>query len=219
MKFLAAPRSILLLLLVLPSLASLPSQASAQAGDSPVMFRFYYSSWMSGKVEASPADPAGVLKDEARLNQNLKSELEAIFLGHVGLSFSRLKMHRDYLDTRGLTAGCAGISCFVDENAVHETFNLTLYGREVEHDKFNLFLGAGGGKADYDYSIDGARQVNDDLYKDMSVERTFAGVEYSFQRIGFRLEISRVRASKTFQGTEAVLEETFQYFTVFIPLN
>lgn len=192
---------------------------SARGQEPSVFVRLYYSSWMLGKVRVSPLDPQGALTETQRLTQNPKAELEAIFLGRFGISFSRQKLHRGFQDTAGVTTGCATAPCVVEENAVHEAFNLTLYGRRVAHDQFNLFIGGGAGKVDYDFSSDGTRLDEAERHKEMSLSRWFAGVEYSFDRIGFRLEWSRARARKSFQDQQAELDETFQYLTVFIPLN
>ena len=192
---------------------------SARGQEPSVFVRLYYSSWMLGKVRTSPLDPQGALTEEERLTQNPKAELEAIVLGHLGISFSRQKLHRGFQDTDGVTTGCATAPCVVEENAVHEALNLTLYGRRVAHDQFNLFIGGGAGKLDYDFSSDGTRLDEAERHKEMSLSRWFTGVEYSFDRIGFRLEWSRARARKSFQDQQAELDETFQYLTVFIPLN
>jgi hypothetical protein len=198
-------------------LAGWPAPAAAQ--ESSAYYRFYYSSWMQGRVEKSPLDPSGALTDERKLTQNIKAELEVILAGHFGLSFSRQKLHRGFRDEAGAIPACTAPPCSVEENAVQQSLNLTLYARAVEHDKFNLFLGGGTGSADYSYAVDGVDLSDPELHDGQSLARWFAGMEYSFERIGFRLEASTVRASKSFQGRDTELEETFQYFTVFIPLN
>ena len=90
---------------------------------------------------------------------------------------------------------------------------------EVSHDQFNFFLGAGSGNGDYDYYLNGVRQDKMALFSNLATKRYFLGFEYTYQRIGFRFEINRITASKTFQGETAEVEETLNYLTVFIPLN
>lgn len=199
-------------------LGALPDSARARHNQKNVWYRLYYSHWMTGEILESPADTAGAYQDEFGLTQNIQTQFEMIFLRHVGLSYSRLRMNRKYDDAAGAITGCATPPCAVEESALHQMLNLTLYAREVDYGKFNLFVGGGSGGVDYQWSVDGVRQENEDLHKNMGVSRTFVGFEYSFERIGFRVEFSRIRAFKEFQGQESIMEESFQYLTVFIPL-
>lgn len=203
-----------LLLLSLLGLALLAPSARAQ--DPSVLVRLYWSSWMTGEVQHSPADPLGMQREAHTLTGNIKSDAELIFLQRLGVSFSRQKMERKYFD---LALTCANPPCRVDESAVHESLNLTLYGRRVTHDQFNLFAGGGAGYLDYNYAIDGIPQANGDVYSNMSLARWFAGFEYTFERIGFRVEVSRVTAGKSVPGQTADVAETFRYLTLVIPLN
>lgn len=196
----------------------LPMTAVAQE-DPSVFFRFYYSSWMDGEVAKSPLDPNGVFTGDQGLKKNRKTELELIFWGRVGLSGSRYYLNRQFTDQTGGTAICATPPCDVTENGIFQTYNLTLYGSDVSHDQFNFFAGAGSGNGNYEYYLDGVLQDKGGLFTNLSTKRYFVGFQYTYQRIGFRFEINRITASKTFQGETAEVEETLKYLTVFIPLN
>jgi len=206
-------RSACIALIALCALSALPTGARAEPG---VFARLYWSSWMTGQVQHSPADPQGLFRESDTLTGNIKAELEAIFLQRLGVSFSRQKMERAYVDP---LAVCATPPCLINERAVHESLNLTLYAREVTHDQFNLFAGGGAGYVDYNYWINGASQSQGELFSNQSMGRWFAGFEYTFDRIGFRVEISRATAGKSVLGQSAELAETFRYLTLVIPLN
>jgi hypothetical protein len=190
--------------------------APAYAQEPSVFVRLYWSSWMTGEVQHSPADPQGLFRQSDTLTGNIKSELEAIFLQHLGVSFSRQKMERHYTDPN---AGCGTPPCVINEEAVHQSLNLTLYARQVAHDQFNLFAGGGAGYLDYNYGLNGVTQTQSEVYNNMSLARWFAGFEYTFQRIGFRVEVSRVTGNKAVLGQSADIAETFRYLTLVIPLN
>lgn len=207
-------------LCVVSVLLALPWAAQGQEPDTFV--RLYYSSWMDGEVEQSPADPQGRFTDGAALSENPQVGLEVIFLRRLGVSFARQKLLRGFQDATGTVAGCAAPPCQIEEHALLQSVNLTLYGREVAHNQFNLFLGGGAGDLDYEYSVDGVRQTNGELYDNLSLSRWFLGIEYTFDRIGFRLEISQASASKSIpQASPATadVEGAFQYLTLVIPLN
>lgn len=197
---------------------TLPMTAGAQE-DPAVFFRFYFSSWMDGEVAKSPLDPNGAFTEDQALNENRKAEIEMIFWGRVGLSGSKYYLSRQFTDETGGTAICASPPCEVIESGIFQTVNVTLYGSAVSKDQFNFFVGAGAGKGDYDYFLNGGRQDKGELFSNMATKRVFVGFEYTFNRIGFRIEINKITASKTFGGETAELEETLKYFTVYIPLN
>ena len=200
-------------LIAVCALLAIPAGARAEPS---VFARLYWSSWMTGQVQQSPADPQGLFRESDGLTGNIKAELEAIFLQRLGVSFSRQKMEREFHDPMGV---CASPPCLVNERAVHESLNLTLYARQVTHDQFNLFAGGGAGYVDYNYSIDGVSQSQGEVFSNMSLARWFAGFEYTFDRIGFRVEVSRATAGKSVLGQSADLSETFRYLTLVVPLN
>ena len=203
-------------LLALLLLAALPRGARA---DEPVFVRLYYSTWMTGRVEQSPLDPAGAFTGSDGLVQNPRSELEAIFLRRLGLSYARQKLERRLVDGAGRVGGCSAPPCDVVEHALQQSLNLTLYGRAVRHDQFNLFAGAGAGYLDYDYAVNGTPQTGGSLHRGLSLSRWFLGLEYTFERVGFRLELSRVSAYQALEGQEARAAATYRYLTLVIPLN
>ena len=204
--------------MVLFFLLALPMTALAREEPS-VFARFYYSSWMDGEVAKSPLDPNGVFAGSQGLEKNRKTELESIFWGRLGLSGSKFYLSRQFKDETGGTSICATPPCDVIESGIFQTYNVTLYGNEVSHDQFNFFLGAGSGSGDYDYYLNGVRQDRGELFSNLTTRRFFLGFEYTYNRIGFRFEINKRSASKTFQGETAEVEETLNYLTVFIPLN
>ncbi|HKJ00594.1 MAG TPA: hypothetical protein VKB51_19145 [bacterium] len=207
-----------LVLLAVLALGTLPAWPGTAHADDPVFVRLYYSSWMTGRVDRSPADPTGAFSNEM-LTQNPDVGVEAIFMRRLGLSFTRQKLLRDFSDPAGSVAGCAAAPCQVSENGVQQAVNLTLYGRPVQHDQFNLFAGGGAGSLDYGYRTDGTAYPGGDLFKSLSLSRWFFGLEYTYDRIGFRIEISHASASQTIAGQKAELGAAYRYLTLVIPLN
>jgi hypothetical protein len=210
--------------LALPALllvGLLPAAARAQgpSADDKVFVRLYYSEWMTGRLENTPADPAGRFAGNDTVTMNPKAALEVIFLRRIGLSYSRQKLLRDFVDPAGTVAGCGGVSCRVSETGVQQSLDLTLYGRRVEHDQFNLFAGGGAGYLDYGYRANGVQQTSGDLYKSIPLARYFFGLEYTFERIGFRIEVSHTEADKTLGGVLTRVRANYRYLTLVIPLN
>lgn len=193
--------------------------APAAAREPDTFGRFYYSSWMTGRVPHSPADPTGAYNAGEPLAQNPRTELEVIFLRRLGLSYSRQKLQRAFDGAPADVPGCLVAGCKVNEESVEQSFNLTLYGRQVAHDSFNLFLGGGSGYLNYKYTVDGVEQTQGDLYHGMALSRWFWGFEYTFQRMGFRVDFSRMTASKSLPGQRAELAENRTQLSFIIPLN
>lgn len=187
--------------------------------NSSVLVRFYYSSWMDGKVDKSPLDPTGFFAADKTLAGNAKSELELIFFQHLGVSYSRQKLRRAFVDEFGNSAICAAPPCFVQESGDFKTINFTLYAFEAGGDSFNLFIGGGSGSGDYFLDLNGQPQAPREVFKDLSVTRAFSGLEYAFERIGFRIEFSKLRAEKSVGIETAEIEESRQHLIVFIPFN
>lgn len=202
--------------LAVGALAAAPGPARA---DDPVYVRLYYSQWMTGRAEHTPADPSGAFTGSEGLTQNPQAGLEAIFLRRIGLSYVRQKFLRAFTDTGATVAGCSATPCLVSENGVAQSVNLSLYARPVYHQQFNAFAGGGAGYLDYSYTAGGAKFPGGDLFKNLSLSRWFFGAEYTFDRIGFRIEVSRASATKAFQGQKANLDATYRYLTLVIPLN
>jgi hypothetical protein len=211
--------SFLLLSLLLGSglLPALGPRAAHAETDPRV--RLYWSSWMTGQIAGSPADPAGSFTGSEELGQNIAAGLEAIFLNRVGVSYSRMRLQRDFSDAAGAVAGCATPPCQISERGLEQSLNLTLYAWDTRGNGFNAFAGGGAGNMDYSYQVDGALQTSGELYNALSLSRWFWGIEYTYERIGFRIEISRVTAHNELSGLEARLEHDLRYLTLIIPLN
>jgi hypothetical protein len=203
-------------LLAAYTLAALPGLA--RAADPGIPVRLYYSHWMDGHLKETPLDPQGQFSDLAPLHRNDKLELEAIFWQHAGLSYSRQRVEREFVVPSTLLP-CGAPNCAVRELSVQQSLNLTLYARAVDHNQLNLFAGGGAGKADYDQSINDVAKSGGGLFEGMALTRWFYGVDVTFQRIGFRVEVSNARASKSAPGQSVRLDETFRYLTLIIPLN
>jgi hypothetical protein len=109
----------------------------------------------------------------------------------------------------------------MQEDWEQHLFNLTLYLREAGHDRFNLYAGGGSGALDaYRWSVDGVRQDDPLRHRNMPLTRAFGGVDYTFERIGFRLEYSQVDADKKSAGLGTDrMRQTYRQFIVFIPFN
>lgn len=196
-----------LLPLIVLGLVCLPPAAGA--AEPPVLFRFYYSTWLQGTVEKSPADPTGAYSKEGP-RPATKGDLEMIAWGHVGLSYSRQIVRRRFETAPGQ---------MLEEFSLQETYNLTLYARHSTHDAFNLFAGGGAGQADYQYKLNGVRQDDPALDKHLPIQRWFAGVEYTFDRIGVRVEYIRVQGSHEAGGRKDELAQRFGYLSLYIPFN
>lgn len=208
----AMKRGVLPLLLIAAALLAVPGPARAQDDGAPpaALFRIYYSPYFAGTVERSPADPDGDFTDEPP-DLAHKVELEAILWGHLGLSVGRTPFYRKFQDDQGR---------LVDEHAEERYANLTLYARRSAHNQFNLFLGAGQGTiAEYRVKGDGQRTDQAPLHRDLDLQRQFAGVEYTFDRLGVRLEAVRTHAENEEAGRKTELDRTMQYLTFYIPLN
>lgn len=198
------------------ALLGMPGAAEAQA-EPPALFRFYYSQWFTGRLNATPADPTGEFSDRSAAS-HARGDLEVILFQRVGLSFTRQKVDREYTDDRGIAPGCTA-PCAVDEASLQRFYNLTLYAWPSRHGAFNLFAGGGRGSADYQLKVDGVPQDDSELHGSIPLRRWYGGVEYTFERIGFRLELMRVLGEEEKAGQRAEIDQTFQYLTVYIPFN
>ena len=200
-----ALRLSLLVLCLLPLTA-----AMVQARGSSLMWRFYYGQAFHSELAATPSDPDG---DEAdtQPKQVGKGELELILWQRAGINLSREVVLREFDAAPGLTA---------TEEWLQYLGSLTLYALPVEHNSFNLFAGIGNGYVEkYTLRLNGTMQTVPAAHKSMNLHRTFGGVEYTWERIGFRLEIARMTGEKTADGIDAELDQTHQYLTLVIPLN
>ena len=173
-------------------------------------YRLNYSPYFWGDLAKSPADPKGRQEDE-RLDFADKLEAEVIFVGHLGLSASRIRFAREFEDSNGSR---------INESGRATTVNLTLYGSAISHNAWNLFIGAGyGAIQEYRIKQDTVRVDQSPLHRNIPLWRGFAGIEYSFDRLGIRYEINQFRAKRTSSSGKAELEAMVQFVTFFIPFN
>lgn len=174
------------------------------------MWRFYYGQAFHSTLPATPSDPDGDEVD-TQPKQVGKGELELILWQRAGINLSREVVLREFDATPTITA---------TEEWLQYVGSLTLYALPVEHNSFNLFAGFGNGYVEkYTLRLNGTTQSVPAAHKSINLHRTFGGVEYTWERIGFRLEISRMTGEKTADGIDAELDQTHQYLTLVIPLN
>jgi hypothetical protein len=184
--------------------------AAAVRAESNTLLRFYYSPNAMGTISKSPADPNGDKKSEA-VDSTWKGDLELILWRRLGLSASRQNVLRDFDNAAGQA---------VHEEWVQYSYNLALYLREVNHYKFNLYAGGGTGVVEkYRYSFDKVRQNTRARDQNMPLSRAFGGIDYTFERIGFRYEYSVVDVEKDTAGFKDKLDQTYQHIGFFIPFN
>ena len=197
-------RKVALLLFCLIAVA-----ATARA-DGDALLRFYYSPYAAGTIGKSPADPSGKAKSEG-VDSTWKGDLELILWGHLGLGGSRQDVLRDFENTAHQS---------IHEEWVQYSYNATLYLRRAGYNKFNLFAGAGEGQVEkYHYSVDKVRMNTPKRDNNMPLTRTFGGIDYTFERIGFRYEYSRVEVEKDTPGFKDKIGQTYQHIGFFIPFN
>ena len=199
--------------IAIPIVGLVLAWASPLLADEPsAYFRLYYAPYFTGTVEQSPADPDGDYRDE-EVDSAHKVDVELILFKYVGISATRIPFRRKFENADGQT---------VEESAEQRAVNLTLYAMESRHNSWNLFIGGGMGSIDtYRIKVDRDRVGRKDaLLRDYKYQRTFAGVEYTFDRLGIRLEFTRESAEReTNDGRKAKLKQTFQYVTFYIPFN
>jgi len=183
--------------------------ATAHA-DGNALLRFYYSPYAVGSIGKSPADPNGDATSEA-VNSTWKGDLELILWGHLGLSGSRQNVLRDYENSAKQQ---------VHEEWVQYSYNLALYLRQAGYNRFNIYAGGGAGAVEkYRYSIDKVRMDTRRRDMAMPLTRTFGGIDYTFERIGFRYEYSVVDVQKDTPGFKDKISQTYQHLGFFIPFN
>lgn len=207
-------RSLLVRSLLLATVAGLlaAAPALAQNGEPSVFYRLYYSyaPYFQGDVKETPADPKGNFDDEP-LDWSDKLELEAVVWGHLGFSVTRLRWAREFFNNQGDK---------INESAQAHLANLTLYASEMRHDAWNLFIGIGYGELPkYRIKVNSRRVDESLLHRNLIVRRNFAGVEYTFERLGVRYEINQITAENSSGDQTAEFDGMIQYLTFYIPLN
>ena len=184
--------------------------AAAAWAESNTLLRFYYSPYAVGTIARSPADPNGDKKSEA-VDNTWKGDLEVILWRRLGISASRQYVSRDFDNAAGQA---------VHEEWVQYSYNLALYLREANHNKFNVYAGGGTGQIEkYKFSFDNVRQNDPKRHVNMPLSRVFGGIDYTFERIGFRYEYSVVDVEKDTMGFKDKLIQTYQHIGFFIPFN
>jgi hypothetical protein len=182
----------------------------ASRAESNQLLRFYYSPAATGRILESPADPKG--KDSgAAVDSTWKGDLELILFRRLGIGGSRQNVLREYQNSAHQA---------VHEEWVQYSYNLTLYLREAGYDRFNAFLGGGGGNVErYQFSFDKVRQDTPKRDSNMPLTRWFGGIDYTFQHIGFRYEYSAVTVEKKTPGFKDHLNQAYHHIGFFIPFN
>src|SRR5262249_5010832 len=155
--------------------------------DGNVLLRFYYSPEAASVIHSSPADPKGKDSDQAA-DSTWKGDLELIFWGRLGLGASRQNVLREFDNSAGQK---------IQQEWEQFSYNATLSLREAGYNRFNVFAGAGSGQVEkYKYSVDDVRMDTRRRHMAMPLSRTFGGIDYTFERIGFRYEYNSVQVEK-----------------------
>lgn len=196
--------------LALAAVVAWAAPAWAQDDGGSVYVRIHYAPYFVGELEKSPADPQGQYESEM-VDQADKLELELVFLRHLGISASRIRFAREFEN---------GAQQKVNESASALMLNATLYGSPVRHNAWNMLLGIGYGTiGEYRIKVDAVRQDESPLHRNLTVRRIFAGIEFTFDRLGIRYELNQIEAEKSSGSKKTELSGVFQFVTFFIPLN
>jgi hypothetical protein len=183
--------------------------ASARAEDANHLLRFYYGVGQ-GKVARSPLDPAGTYANEP-VDRTSLGALELILFRRVGISGSRQYVLRQFSDSLGVLQ---------EEQWVQYSADLTLYLLESRHNSFNLYLGGGSGLVErYQYAVNKVTLSTPALHDNMPLTRGFAGMEFTLDRIGFRLEASVVEVEDHAGGMTNRIDQSYQLLSAYIPFN
>ena len=193
------------------ALALMCGAATAWAEMPPdVQVRLHYSPAFSSQIARTPADPDGKYSSEKADLAN-KVEFELILFRYFGVSAARIPFYRHFIDNDGQR---------VDEHAEEVMYSATLYATESRHNSWNVFIGTGWGEiAEYRIKVDGEREDKGPLHRHMPLRRNFIGAEYTFDRLGVRLEANQISADKSSGGEKAELEQQFVFLTFYIPFN
>ncbi|MFI5399742.1 MAG: hypothetical protein ACHQZQ_01655 [SAR324 cluster bacterium] len=192
-------------------MALLAGTAHAQQGDADaaLRLRLYVDALTVGSIDKTPADPDGRFSGSSFGSDS--ATLEAILYGHIGLSISQQYEYRKYTNQAGLDT---------QENWVNTYYSLTGYLRSAGHDRANGFLGYSAGTVDrYTEKSNGTPVAPFNPARNLPLTRLFAGVEYTFERIGFRVEWVQSEASAKVSGQKANLDQTLQVLSAYIPFN
>lgn len=195
------PLACALAAMLLLCLAASPAQART-------WFRASYSPLFNGSVQKSPLDPSG--KQSGQEVRAPKGEVEMIVWDRLGIQATRQEVARGYK---------SGGRKY-DEKSVQLSVNLALYAFESGHMQSNWFAGLGTGVVEtYKFKVDGVFQQDTKLHNDIPLQRTFVGWEYTWDRVGMKIELSQVQASQTVKDQDVEIQQRFANLAFFIPLN
>jgi len=196
---------------VLGALAAIIGAASLAHAEPPdFQYRLYYSPAFSSHIDKTPFDTKGKYGDEPADAAN-KIEAEVVMFKYFGLSVARIPFYRQFKDNDGRN---------IDEYGEENLYSVTLYATEVRHSSWNVFFGTGWGSIpEYRIRIDGKREDRAPLDRDLQLRRIHGGIEYTWDRLGVRIEVNQITARKDSGGEKAQLDQVFQYLTFFIPFN
>jgi hypothetical protein len=185
--------------------------ALVQAQEPPnFQYRLHYSPAFTSHIDKTPFDTTGKYGDEPADMAN-KIEAEVVMFRYFGLSVARIPFYRQFKADGGQS---------VDEHGNENLYSVTLYATQVQHDSWNLFIGTGWGSIpEYRIKIDGERVDTAPLDRNLQLRRVHGGIEYTWDRLGVRLEVNRITAREKSGGQKAELDQVFQYLTFFIPFN
>jgi len=193
------------------ALALLAGAACAQQADAGADFqlRLYVDALTGGSIDKTPADPAGTFSKRSFGSNG--AALEAILFGHIGLSISQQYEYRKYVNQAGLDT---------QEDWVNTYYSMTAYLRSTGRKGANVFAGYSAGTVDrYTEKLNGTPALPLSTARNMPLTRLFAGVEYTFERIGFRAAWVQSEASAKISGQKVNLDQTLQVLSVYIPFN
>ncbi len=188
-----------------------PAQAQGAGNDAASNFqlRLYINAYSSGQIDKTPQDPNGDQK--AKTFGNDGASLELILYKRVGVSVSQDYQGRNYTDSAGND---------VKERWISTYYNLTGYLKEAGKDRWNFFVGAGTGTVDrYEAEVNGFSSPPTDPARNLDLTRYFGGLEYAFQRIGFRAAYIQSQASGTISGQKLELNQIIEVLSIFVPFN
>jgi len=196
---------------IVGALALLGAAAPARAEEPPnIQYRLHYSPAFRAQIERTPFDESGLYTDE-RADSAFKLEGEIVLFRYLGLSAARIPFYRQFRDDFGR---------FIEEYGKENLYSVTLYATEVRHSSWNVFAGVGWGEIpEYRIKVDGVRTDTSPLHRGLQLQRMHGGLEYTFDRLGIRLEVNQITAQKESEGDKAQLKQTFQFLTFFIPFN
>jgi hypothetical protein len=184
------------------------AQQASEVGP-PLQLRLYVNALTAGKITKTPADPNGTFSGNSFGSNG--ATLEFIILRHAGLSVSQQFEERH-------TTSPAGVD--TKEDWVNTYYSLTAYVFATGHGRGNIFAGYSTGTVDrYTEKQAGMTVPPFNPARNLPLTRTFAGLDYTFNRIGFRAEWVQSEAADKISGQKVNLNQMLQVLSVYIPFN